>query len=949
MSVLRRFAHRVYQLWSHSFLRLRHPGRYLKRRLHHRCSPWLSSAQQFLLLDSADDGAATVSQTAKQTANQAANQTKKKSSKGSTKQTIRSTKQSTGHTLIVSPNKSRRAWTITLLAVLLLATCMGQRFYRQPGLDVRSLSSQTFYAPAAATVEDKRATELRRDDVRNGAVQVLKIDPERTAAAERSLRTLLRQGRELRDQAGRPNFINLETLSQSTQDFLFQASDTQWETTWRLAKMQSLSVEQLSIIAESRLSDSEASDNQNTTPADTQSNTQGQNRTENRTEILGDKQEEQPDDSPDNSSDNLSANDETEPSQQPENRGIASLPVQITAELSALSSEQFFALRELVAYRDLSGNKGLSLLQTRVGTRRSQYRKAYEDLVAAASTQNQPLYNYRLFELSESQWSTLETNALTIFNEMMLQGVSEGTPDDMLRRAIEARVPVEPSIEVRQLTADVLAASIVPNLTKDEERTRQELEQAVRQIDPVMVSVNEGDLIVRANEVIDSSDFVLLDHFDLTDRYFNWIGLCGFGILVVAAVALYLWVDHRQQNQLNQRDHYLVVLLCLAVSLLAALNFPTLGLPAVGLLVGSFYGAPLGMTVVGLITLVLPIGAGADVVSLISGAAAALLGTWIAPQLRSREEFALLGGVVGLSQAIVHLILTLMRSTIAAPLWKAVFVGSAMHGLYGIAWSIVALGVSPYLEHFFDVVTPIRLAELANPNRPLLKRLAAEAPGTFQHTMFVANLAEAAARALGRNVELVRAGTLYHDIGKMHAPQGFIENQMGGPNLHDALDDPWESANIIKKHVTQGLVMARKYRLPKAVQAFIPEHQGDMKISYFYQQAKAKQEKEPTLVVNAADFSYDGPIPQSPETGITMLADSCEAALRSLPQEASMDEAYAMVNKILRARWRNRQLIESGLRRDDMDVIASVFIQVWQQHNHKRIAYPKNVFAGQES
>ena len=306
------------------------------------------------------------------------------------------------------------------------------------------------------------------------------------------------------------------------------------------------------------------------------------------------------------------------------------------------------------------------------------------------------------------------------------------------------------------------------------------------------------------------------------------------------------------------------MLLCLAVSLLAALNFPTLGLPAVGLLIGSFYGAPLGMTVVGLITLVLPIGAGADAVSLISGAAAALLGTWIAPQLRSREEFALLGGVVGLSQAIVHLILTLMRSTIAAPLWKAVFVGSAMHGLYGIAWSIVALGVSPYLEHFFDVVTPIRLAELANPNRPLLKRLAAEAPGTFQHTMFVANLAEAAARALGRNVELVRAGTLYHDIGKMHAPQGFIENQMGGPNLHDALDDPWESANIIKKHVTQGLVMARKYRLPKAVQAFIPEHQGDMKISYFYQQAKEKQEKEPTLVVNAADFSYDGPIPQRP-------------------------------------------------------------------------------------
>ncbi|MEL7226902.1 MAG: HDIG domain-containing metalloprotein, partial [Cyanobacteria bacterium J06576_12] len=421
--------------------------------------------------------------------------------------------------------------------------------------------------------------------------------------------------------------------------------------------------------------------------------------------------------------------------------------------------------------------------------------------------------------------------------------VSPGVPEDVMRRAIEARVPVEPSKAVRDLTADVLAASVAPNLVPDPVRTRQKTDQAVRQIDPVTVAVEKGDLIVGTNQVISTAEFALLDHFGLTARYFNWVGLSGFAILIGLAVAFYLWVDHRQANQLNQRDHYLVMLLCLVVSLLAALRVPTIGLPAVGLLVGSFYGAVRGMTVIGLLTLVLPIGTGVSYLPLLAGGVAAMLGAWIAPQLRSREEFALLGGFVGLTQAGVHLVLTLMRFTVAAPLWKAVFVGSATYGLYGIAWSVMALGVSPYLEHFFDVVTPIRLAELANPNRPLLKRLAAEAPGTFQHTMFVANLAEAAARSLGRNVELVRAGTLYHDIGKMHAPQGFIENQMGGPNMHDALDDPWKSASLIKKHVTQGLVMARQYRLPLAIQAFIPEHQGDMKISYFYQQAKERQEK----------------------------------------------------------------------------------------------------------
>lgn len=931
MGVFRYIANRVYQLWSHSFLRLKRPSLSLRRRINHRCSPWVSGAQRFLLLESSAEVSAT--ETNQGATNKTeSNRAESKQPNGSPKTADKgpptkrpSTRRSTGHALIQSPQGAHhRTRTVTLLAILLLATCLGQRFYRQPGLDVRAISPQTFYAPASAVVEDTRATELRRDDVRNGSVQVLKIDQERTAAARKSLDTLLRQGRELREQAGRPNFLNLDTLSQPTQDYLFQASETDWKMLWRLSKISVLSVEQL-------------------------------NELENKSEVRAEpsiadrpvsvsRPEPSPSTSEESAPSSASSPGST-PTPKSEQKTVA-LPSKLISEIASLTPGQRSALAELLAYRESADLKGLELLQTRLDTRRRQYRKAYEDLVAAASTEAQPLYNYRLFELSEAQWMALEEDAQQIFDEMMLQGINAGTPDYLLRQAIEARIPTQKETDLGKLTADVLSASLVPNLVPDERRTWEQAEQAVEQIPPVMLSVNEGDLIVRANETIDSSDFVLLDYFDLTERHFNWVGLCGFMLLIAAAVAFYLWVDYRQMNQLNQRDHFLVLLLCLVVALLAALNVPTVGLPAVGLLVGSFYGAPLGVTVVGLLTIILPVGTAVDAIPLITGALAAMLGTCIAPQLRSREEFALLGGVVGLSQAIVHLVLMLIRlTTVAAPLWKAVFVDSALHGLYGVAWSVVALGVSPYLEHFFDVVTPIRLAELANPNRPLLKRLAAEAPGTFQHTMFVANLAEAAARALGRNVELVRAGTLYHDIGKMHAPHGFIENQMGGPNLHDELQDPWESASIIKKHVTQGLVMARKYRLPQAVKAFIPEHQGDMKISYFYQQALEKQAKEPTLVVNESDFSYDGPTPQSPETGITMLADSCEAALRSLKQDASIDEAYGMVNKILRARWRNLQLVDSGLTREDMDIIASVFIQVWQQHNHKRIAYPKNAIA----
>ncbi len=828
------------------------------RRINRRCAPWVNSAQRFVWTEG-------VSQSFPSSGVRQDRTARVHSAVGN---------RSTARALL-SLEVTKRIWIATLLAFLLLTACFGQRFYSQPGLDVKSVSPQTFYAPESTVFEDKQETENQRNRVRDGVVQILKIDTDLTAEADRSLETILEQGRELREEAGSPPFLNLDILSKPTQDFLFQASATEWQTLWYLAGIVDLTSSQLT-----------------------------------------------------------AASEDLPPS----------LPPIIRSQVKSLPSSQIAALRELVSYRERLGAQGLDLLQIRMDTRREQYRKAVDELAAEASSSGQPLYNYRLFELSEEQWFTLENNARRVFSEMMLQGVPPGSPPDLIRRAIEARLPAGPTPTVRQLTADVLSAAISPNLVLDEERTKLHAEQVVNEIAPVMISVQKGDLIVRDGEVIDSTDFALLDYFDLTSRYFNWIGLCGFSLLIAGAMAFYLWVDHYQTHQLNQRDHILVLMLCLVVSVLAALRVPTIGLPAVGLLVGSFYGSVLGITVVGLLALILPIGTPVSTVPLIAGTVAAMLGTLSAPKLRSREEFALLGGFVGLTQASVHLVITLMRLTIATPVWNVV-VGSAMHGLYGIVWSVVALGVSPYLEHLFDVVTPIRLAELSNPNRSLLKRLAAEAPGTFQHTMFVANLAEAAARALGRNVELVRAGTLYHDIGKMHDPAGFIENQMGGPNKHDLIDDPWKSASIIKKHVTLGLVMARKYRLPQAVRAFIPEHQGDMKISYFYYQAKERQAAEPSLVINEADFSYDGPIPQSPETGITMLADSCEAALRSLKPEASIDEAYAMVDKILGARWRNQQLVDSGLAREDMEVIASVFIQVWQQHNHKRISYPKNVLA----
>ena len=437
---------------------------------------------------------------------------------------------------------------------------------------------------------------------------------------------------------------------------------------------------------------------------------------------------------------------------------------------------------------------------------------------------------------------------------------------------------------------------------------------------------------------------MVLDNFKESRRGIDWQGLIGTGMMVTGSIALFILVKRRANVRLRCRDRILLCLLSVSTPLL--IDVGQNNLAGLGLLTSSFYHPALAVSqailLTGLSAFSAIAGGSAAIFpweSLFAGTAGALLTSLVSGRLRSREELALLSGGVGLIQGSVYLCITLISSSTAAAIWSVILPQAALFGVFGMAWCTVALGVSPYLERVFDLVTPIRLAELSNPNRPLLKRLALETPGTFQHTLFVASLAEAAARELHCNVELVRAGTLYHDIGKMHDPLGFIENQMGGPNKHDAINDPWKSAEIIKKHVSEGLVMARKYNLPQAIRNFIPEHQGTILISYFYFQAKQRSQAE-GFALKDEDFRYDGPIPQSRETGIVMLADACEAALRSL-KDATPEMALNTIKKIFRARWQDNQLVDSGLKWEELRTIAEVFVRVWQQSNHQRIAYPK--------
>jgi cyclic-di-AMP phosphodiesterase PgpH len=540
-----------------------------------------------------------------------------------------------------------------------------------------------------------------------------------------------------------------------------------------------------------------------------------------------------------------------------------------------------------------------------------------------------------LLELTDADWQQLQTALPPLADRILTQGLSIGLPQETRQTAFLMHTQAVLPPATQTLAAPILSQSLEPNIVADRDQTTQRADAAARNVPPVIINVAANQPIVAKGQVIAPQQALLLEHFKLDRRTVNFQRFIKFSALMGLGLASFYSIARRLYPTIRSKDYALILLLTLSTALLLLVGVPSVNLPMLGLLLGSFYNPLVAILALCGISSLLPIGLGLTIKPVLASLAGGILAAGYSARVRSREDSVLLGLIVGVTQSTVYFIIGWFTQM---P-WSELAKWTAVYGLLGLAWCIIAIGISPYLERTFDLITTIRLVELANLNRPLLKRLAAETPGTFQHTLAVANLAEAAGKELGCNVELIRTGTLYHDIGKMHDPLGFIENQMGRENKHDEIDNPWTSATIIRKHITEGIIMAKRAGLPRAVRSFIPEHQGAQLISYFHHQACQRQAQDTTLVVNEVDFRYDGPNPQSRETAIVMLADSCEAALRSI-KDATPEVAANMIQKIFRARWQEGILSESGLHRHDLDHIAEAFLQVWQQSNHHRIAYP---------
>lgn len=483
--------------------------------------------------------------------------------------------------------------------------------------------------------------------------------------------------------------------------------------------------------------------------------------------------------------------------------------------------------------------------------------------------------------------------------------------------------------------------TIVLDLTRTERR-RDELRRAVR---TEKYSVLAGEKIVGANEVVGREEHeklrglqqVLGERRGAEPRVRRAFGAILFDLVIL----LLLGVTLKQfRPQVYAQWRSVVVLAGLVAIVVGAAALVSHMRPVrpelipvtlVAVVVSALFDQRISMVITMVITILIGAqapfrGTNALFVNLVGGAVAALSVRVVTRRHQSYLWLVATGCAYLLAATAIGLMLDQRAGVIVA---------SAAHGaLNALASILLALLLLPIAESYTGIETDLTLLEWSDLSRPLMQRLSLEAPGTFAHSMIIANLAEAACRAIGANALLARVGAYYHDVGKIAKPQYFVENQPKGRNPHDALD-PESSARIIRNHVEEGLALAAQYKVPKVLRAFITEHHGTGQISYFLDKARETQSDS-----DASVFQYPGPVPRSAETAVVMLADGVEAAARVL-NEPTPGRVREVIDHIVRQRLDQGQLREAPLTLDQLELVKEQFARVLSGMYHSRIDYPR--------
>lgn len=490
---------------------------------------------------------------------------------------------------------------------------------------------------------------------------------------------------------------------------------------------------------------------------------------------------------------------------------------------------------------------------------------------------------------------------------------------------------------------------LFPNIVFSENLTKEEIDQAKSNVSKYTgVIVNENERIVAKHDRITKDIKLKLESYkeakgEIIGEESMFLQLVGKFIhiaLFFALLTIYLFLFRKKIFYDNQKI-ILITIILLFVSFVTFLinqvvvQAPVhylIFIPAASMLFTIIFDSRVGFYMTVILTLITGALRGNDYTFMATNFIAGGISVYTVRDIKNRSQIFrsflfILGGYL-----LAIIAFGLERF---AP-WGNMLIEFAFAASNALISPVLTYGLLIFFERFFKITTDLTLLELSNFDRPLLRELARKAPGTFNHSMTMGTIAEAAAEKIGANSLLARVGAYYHDIGKTITPQNFVENQLNNQNIHENLK-PEESVQLISTHVKEGIQMAIDHDLPKEIIDFIPMHHGTMVMSYFYERAK-KLYGEENVSVN--DYRYPGPKPNTKETAIIMLADGCESAVRSI-DEPDPQKVENVIENIFKSRIEDKQLENTPITFDDITKMKESFLNILIGQHHRRIKYPK--------
>ncbi len=543
----------------------------------------------------------------------------------------------------------------------------------------------------------------------------------------------------------------------------------------------------------------------------------------------------------------------------------------------------------------------------------------------------------------DETWNLVRTDSLRVLEQVMRNTIR----DDRLRdaqRNVSAYVSFSLTEDQTDAVIALVTPYIVPNSLYSPELTNEAILQAVEAVKPAISTYLEGEKIVERGQIISPLVYEALVSFELVQPGSNPRTIVAALILVILGCAyLVFYFHYRQIPDLEELNCVLMVSIFFILFLTGARLFDPANefllflypVSALALSIAFLYKRDISLGIIPVISIFAAFGMNHSTMLTVYYLLTSLIGVLVLGNGRRIASFFWAGLAVSATGIAVILAYQLLNTVID---WTEIFplVGAAfMSGLASAGFTLLFQFV---IAQLLGLTTPLRLIDLSRPDHPLLQYLLREIPGTYQHSLQVANLAEQAADVIGADSLLVRVGALYHDAGKAINPTYFIENQMPGmSNPHDNLD-PQVSSQIITKHIRDGVYLAKKYRLPPRIQDFIREHHGTMITNYQYSIAVQNAGNDPQKV-DSNKYRYPGPAPMSKETALLMLADNVEARARAILPKTE-DELRELVRKTFDYMNSQGQLLNTELTLHDLYLIQESFIKTLRNTHHLRLKYP---------